>query len=39
MTGLVLLAGVVVFVRTFGFEYFHGGHTAVDELTRLLLGS
>lgn len=39
MTGLVLTVGTVVFVRTFGFEHFHGDHAAVDGLVRLLLGS
>jgi hypothetical protein len=29
---LVLMVRAVVFVRTFGFEYFHGDRTAVDGL-------
>jgi hypothetical protein len=29
----------VTAARTFGFEYFHGDHTAVNGLARLLLGN
>ena len=30
---------LVAFVRTFGFEYFHGDHAALAGLGRLLLGN
>lgn len=35
--GLAMLFAIAA--RTFGFEYFHGDHAAVDGLVRLLLGS
>ena len=37
--GLGLAALLVAFVRTFGFEYFHGNHAALAGLGRLLLGN
>jgi hypothetical protein len=35
--GLGVAALLVAFVRTFGFEYFHGDHAALAGLGRLLL--
>jgi hypothetical protein len=37
--GLGVAVLLVAFVRTFGFEYFHGDHAALAGLVRLLLGS
>ncbi|WP_428668822.1 hypothetical protein [Reyranella sp.] len=37
--GLGVAVLLVAFVRTFGFEYFHGDHAALAGLGRLLLGN
>lgn len=37
--GIGLAALLAAFVRTFGFEYFHGDHAALAGLGRLLLGN
>ncbi len=37
--GLGTAVLLVAFVRTFGFEYFHGDHAALAGLGRLLLGN
>lgn len=37
--GLCLAGLLVSFVRTFGFEHFHGDHIALAGLGRLLLGN
>ncbi len=39
MTGLVLMVAVVVFVRSFGFEYFHGDPAPLHGLARAISGS
>lgn len=36
--GFVCMFCLVAFVRTFGFEYFHGDPTAVHELLDAVVG-
>jgi hypothetical protein len=39
LVGLAFAALVVVFVRTFAFEYFHGDPIAMQGLARLVLAN